>query len=190
MNKKGFTLIELLIVIAIIGIIAAIAIPNMLMALQKSRQKGSMLGMHNIATGLEGAKADFGEQYVADRVVALTALVALNGTDATSNWLVPVHLSVQPNTDRWGNHYNYTTGGNQADPAVWHVYQLGCLGKDGIANTGNAPAAGASVLSAFPLAAAPVGPMEFNMMALEHFNCDMIFIDGMGIQVPSTGAEN
>ncbi len=38
-SQRGFTLIELLIVVAIIGIIAALLIPNFLDALQKAKQK-------------------------------------------------------------------------------------------------------------------------------------------------------
>lgn len=39
MNKKGFTLMEMLIVIAIIAILIAIAIPTFMNALEKSRQR-------------------------------------------------------------------------------------------------------------------------------------------------------
>ena len=49
-GQKGFTLIELLIVVAIIGIIAAILIPNLLDALQKAKQKRTMGDIRNIGT--------------------------------------------------------------------------------------------------------------------------------------------
>ncbi|MEO6327242.1 MAG: prepilin-type N-terminal cleavage/methylation domain-containing protein, partial [Thermoanaerobaculia bacterium] len=57
-NRKGFTLIELLIVVAIIGIIVAIAIPNLLNAIQRAKQKRTMADMRSIGTAIEAYAID------------------------------------------------------------------------------------------------------------------------------------
>ena len=48
MNKKGFTLMEMLIVIAIIAILIAIAIPTFTSALEKSRQRTDQANVRSL----------------------------------------------------------------------------------------------------------------------------------------------
>ena len=63
-NSKGFTLIELMIVVAIIGILAAIAIPNFMSYQCKSKQSEAKTNLGAIATSMESYNAEF-NKYVA-----------------------------------------------------------------------------------------------------------------------------
>ena len=59
MNKKGFTLIELLIVVAIIAILAAIAVPNFLEAQTRAKVARSVSDLRTMSTAMEEYKIDY-----------------------------------------------------------------------------------------------------------------------------------
>src|SRR5213593_266011 len=91
MNRKGFTLIELLIVVVIIGILAAIAIPKFANTKEKAYLASMKSDLRNLITAEEGYFADsvkytknLGTAYnVTSGVVGPTIVVTANGFTAT-----------------------------------------------------------------------------------------------------------
>jgi type IV pilus assembly protein PilA len=78
-KRKGFTLIELMVVIAIIIILAAIAIPNYLNMTQRAKRSRLASDFATVATVLETFKTDWGEYPVL--AVAAAEDLTLNTTN-------------------------------------------------------------------------------------------------------------
>ena len=75
-NTKGFTLIELMIVVVIIGILAAIAIPNFISMQDRAREGSVKANMHTLQLATEDfAVQNDGTYPVAANAAAVTALL-------------------------------------------------------------------------------------------------------------------
>jgi len=127
-NAKGFTLIELLIVVAIIGIIAAIAIPNLLNAIDRGKQKRTMADLRSMGTAIEEYSIDNNFYPVA---VSLSAL---------SDQVTPSYIRALPANDGWGNAfevdsasglYTLASCGKGATGACTSVCTVTACGKTG-----------------------------------------------------------
>jgi type II secretion system protein G len=114
---SGFTLIELLIVVAIIGIIAAIAIPNLLNAIDRGKQKRTMSDMRSVGTAVESYAVDVNFYPYA----GFTTLAAVDGG---AMGVSPIYIKVAPEKDGWGGLLMYA-----AEP-FGAAYTIQSYGKD------------------------------------------------------------
>jgi type II secretion system protein G len=175
-KTRGFTLVELLIVVAIVGILSALVIPNAIVAIQKAKQKETMKQITHLATAIAdyvttvGYAPDSGNQ---------AGPIQSSGNFLSS--ISPMFLRVCPINDQWGNPLLVYTGAAIASvyeiPAEdiyaedFLIVSLGRDGEDGgdesfTYNTSN-PTAG-----------------YYQIESIADFDNDLISLDGAWLHAP------
>ena len=100
-KTRGFTLVELLIVVAIIGLLAAIAVPALNAALQRARQKRTMVELRALATAVSSYATDY----------PFMPKVGPGDADLLFPYLVPTYVRHLPAYDAWRNPIQYAADG-------------------------------------------------------------------------------
>ncbi len=92
-KSKGFTLIELMIVVAIIGILAAVAIPKFADLVTKSKEASVKGGLGAVRSAVSIYYGDMEGSYPGDLFVGLTSgnryMPAVNGTSSLGSIVIP-----------------------------------------------------------------------------------------------------
>ena len=113
-RDSGFTLIELLIVVTIIGLIAAMAIPNLISAVDKAKQRKTMGDLRQLGSAVELYAVD-NDTY--PKVGSYPALQPL---------IQPNYVKTVGGSDGWNHPWIFT-----GDTSEGSDYTLMSLAKDG-----------------------------------------------------------
>jgi general secretion pathway protein G len=126
-GEQGFTLLELLVVLAILGLLAAIVGPQVIRYLGSSRSETARVQVKNIAASLQLFRLDNGRYPTAGE--GLTALVKQPGS--IPNWNGPYLPDASAITDPWGKGYQFEAPGKHGEVDVFSLGSDGAQGGSG-----------------------------------------------------------
>mgnify|MGYP001575927667 FL=1 len=127
-NKNAFTLIEIMLVVIIIGILAAMVIPNMAGRGEQARVAAARADIDaNLSTALDLYELDNGQYPTSEQ--GLNALLAKSSSSPVpANWHGPYLKRKRIPLDPWGREYKYAAPGiNNTEE-----FDLSSYGPDGV----------------------------------------------------------
>ncbi|ENX17261.1 type II secretion system protein G [Acinetobacter sp. CIP 64.2] len=127
MNRaSGFTLIEVMVVIVILGVLAALIVPNVMGRGEKAKVDTTQITLKGVAGALDQYKLDNG-RYPSMQDGGLDALV--HQPASAKNWLPGGYVKGGYPKDSWDNDLQYVIPGREGRP--YDLYSFGADGKEG-----------------------------------------------------------
>ena len=131
MNKKGFTLIELMIVVAIIGILAAIAIPKFANLINKSKEGATKGALSTVRSAIQIYYGD-NEGWFPTESAALTSLTDSGKyMNSVPSAKIPTrHSDSTTIVNTLGDGGGWMYYNDRTTAATWGTFVVNCSHKD------------------------------------------------------------
>jgi general secretion pathway protein G len=126
-GSDGFTLIEIMVVVVIIGLLAAVIIPNVFSRVEEARVSKAREDIQALTTALTMFRLDNFKYPTTDQ--GLAALVERPADPSLKNWRAGGYIAQGSIKDPWGNEYQYVFPGTHGRD--FDLFSFGPNGQEG-----------------------------------------------------------
>lgn len=167
---RGFSLVEILVVLAIMGLLAAIAIPMYINAQNRAKQSQTMANIHQIAVAWEARAIEMKTYNAAGDMFDLPAY-PIGYTDLAT-MLEPKYIGRVPQLDAWNHPFEFAIDQPLRGGTAATTFSIRSPGRDGVFQ-GIGP-----------------GGRRYEIKTFDCFDCDIVFADGQFITKPEGAQHN